>query len=252
MTNNGSSNNSAISRAFKIAEFIAEESRPVTVVDISLYLNLPKASVHRIIGQLEEEGIVTRDLQGRFVSIGRRFKAMSLKALSHFDISKPRQLILKELTDELGETCNLSILDGHEILYFERAEANWPVMVNLKQGSRLPLHCTAGGKLFLALMPRNKRNQILKSIKLKPSTEFSISSIEALNVELDLISERGISIDDRELIDCMVAIAVPVYDKFGNMIASLAVHAPTLRLSVDELLSKAARLRVAADKLGGL
>lgn len=252
MSNNESSSNSALSRAFKITEFIASETRPVTAVDIALFLNLPKASVHRILSQLEEEDIIARDLQGRFLSIGSRFKKMSLDVLSHFDGRAPRQMVLKELTDEIQETCNLSVLDGYELLYFERVEANWPMMVNLKLGSRLPLHCTASGKLFLALMPRNKRKQILSTLTLEPQTKHSITNVEDLNRELDEIGIRGISIDNEELIEGMVAIAVPVCDQDGNMIAGMAIHAPTLRLSVSDLLTKAGRLKLAAKKLESL
>ncbi len=93
----------------------------------------------------------------------------------------------------------LSVLDGYELLYFERVEANWPVMVNLKLGSRLPIHCTASGKLFLALMPRSKRNHInFSTITLEPQTKHSIANIDDLNKELDAIAVRGISIDNEE------------------------------------------------------
>ncbi len=164
-------------------------------------------------------------------------------------LGAPRHSILQALSDDIGETCNCTILDGHETVYFDRVEANWPFRIQLPIGSRLPLHCTASGKLYLAHMKPAQRKKLLNSAPLKAHTGRSIIDPELVQRELDKILEDGVGVDNEELMDGMVAIAVPVISDKNDICFTVAVHAPTVRKSLNELRQYLPALRKAAASM---
>lgn len=248
MSTSTSATNSTLLRAFALIEELLKEDR-TTAADLCQRLDVPKPTVHRIIGQLEQEGLLQKEPDSRHLSPGPRLRKMALDILAQRSVGAPRRAILQKLATELGETCNITLLDGHELIYFERVEANWPVRIELPPGSRMPLHCTASGKLFLALMPLHRRKALLASLPLGVHTQNSITDRKLLEQEMEKIVENTLSTDNEELIDGMVAIAVPIYDEVGQVRATLAVHAPTTRKPLASLMEYAPVLRRAAAQL---
>jgi len=125
------------------------------------------------------------------------------------------------------------------------------VRIQLAPGSRLPLHCTASGKLFLALMPLHRRRALLAHLALEAHTPCTLTSRATLEEALDTVARNQLSTDDEEFIQGMVAIAVPVFDEVGQIQATLAIHAPRLRHSIDSLLEWAPLMRQIATELEG-
>lgn len=241
--------NSSLLRAFSLIEEIVKVDGATTVADLCQRLDVPKPTAHRIISQLEKESLLQREPGGRHLSPGPRLRAIALNVLAQRSVGAPRRAILQRLAEELGETCNITLLDGHELIYFERVETNWPVRIQLPSGSRMPLHCTASGKLFLALMPLHRRKALLASLSLDSHTSNSIIDRDLLEQEMEKIIENTLSTDNEELIEGMVAIAVPIYDDVGQVRATLAVHAPTIRKPLASLMEHAPLLRRTAAQL---
>ncbi|XKE44381.1 IclR family transcriptional regulator [Halomonas organivorans] len=243
------STNTTLLRAISLLEEVATTTHSISAADIDKRLDIPKPTIHRLLKQLEEQQLITRDLDGRHLLPGPRLHRMALGTLANETLKAPRRLLLERLAKEVGETCNLTLLDGHELLYYDRVETNWPVRVQLAPGSRLPLHCTCSGKLFLALMPPHRRRALLSSMRLDAHTPHTLTSIDALEEELSQIARDRLSTDSEELIEGMVAIAVPIYDHVGNIQATLAIHAPRLRHSIESLLEWAPLMRQIAAEL---
>ena len=240
---------STLLRAFALLETVADADRPLTGAELVTMLNLPKPTVHRLARQLEQEGLLQRELDGKRYVPGHRLRRMALRVLASSAVSAPRRAILQALSDELGETCNLTVRDGNQLVYFDRVEANWPVRIQLPPGSRLPLHCTASGKLFLAQMPEARRRALLRAAPLESYTENTITDPDRLEEALGRIAQEGVSTDNEEFIAGMVAVAVPVYDAAGQPCATLAVHALTVRRPLHELRRHIPALRRAAAAL---
>lgn len=241
--------NSTLLRAIAIMEEIVGTDESLTAADLDRRLDIPKPTIHRLLGQLEEEGLLQRELDGRHLVPGPRLRRLGLGILSSASLGAPRRALLHRLAEKVGETCNLTLLDGHEVLYFERVETNWPVRIQLAPGSRLPLHCTASGKLFLAMMPPHRRHALLASLALEAHTPYTLTTPRALEERLCQIARDSLSTDNEEFIEGMVAIAVPVYDKVGKVQASLAIHAPRIRYTIDTLLEWAPLMRQTAAEL---
>jgi DNA-binding IclR family transcriptional regulator len=240
---------SALVRGFAVLERVVQADRPIACADLAVELGLPKPTVHRIAQQLEEQGLLQREPQGKRFTAAPRLRGFALAVLSNSVLGAPRHAILQALSEELQETCNCTVVDGQELVYFDRVETNWPYRINLPVGSRLPLHCTASGKLFLANMKPAQRRRMLASVPLKRHTDRTITDPERLEAELQQIRESGVGVDNEEYMRGLISLAVPVIDRAGRLCFALAVHSPTARKTLGELRQYLPSLRQAAAAL---
>ena len=124
------------------------------------------------------------------------------------------------------------MLDGNEVMYVDRVETPAVVRLHMRIGSRVPLHCTASGKLFLAYLPPKDAHRLIRAVPLRRYTERTITSADALERELARIRTSGISTDSGEFLEGSVCLAVPVMDPRGRACAAVAVHGPAPRMSL--------------------
>lgn len=238
--------NPTILRGLIVLEKVVQAQRPVLATEIIEELGLPKATVNRILQQLEEEGLLQREPINKRYLPGRRTQEMAFGVISNKTLSAPRHAILQALSDEIGETCNCTMLDGNHTVYFDRVEANWPYRIQLPVGSKLPLHCTASGKLFLAHMNSRQCRRLISAAPLKRFTDRTITDPELLLDELKRTENDGIGIDNEEFMTGMVAIAVPVFNAANEICFTMAVHAPTVRKPLEALRQYVPLLRQSA------
>lgn len=240
---------SAPLRALDLLLLVASSNRPMALPELSTALVIPKPTVFRLCQRLEQDGYLEREPGSRHFHIGPSLVRLGLVAIRGGRAQLARHAILQSLVDSIGETCNFTTLVGAEVLYLDRVETRWPLRLHLEPGSRVPVHCTASGKLFLAHMDAAHRQTILNVGKLTPNTRSSITSRAELERHLARIAAQDYSIDNEEFLQGLVAIAVPIRDDTGCVVAALACHAPVARLSVKKAVDLLPKLRLAADKL---
>jgi IclR family transcriptional regulator, acetate operon repressor len=243
---------SAASRSLALLALLAGTGRALSLAELAARLALPKATTHRLCVQLVEGGYITRGLAEREFVVGPALRQLALDTLNHGTVRGLRHDVLAELVREVGETCNFTTLDGASVLYLDRVEAPWPWRLTLDVGAHVPLHCTASGKLFLALMAQRPRRALLAGLTLTRMTERTIDTVAALDAECKLTAKRGYALDDEEFITGLVALAVPVRDAQGAVRAALAVHAPKARLSVAAAQQRLAPMLAAAERMRSL
>jgi len=236
-------------RALKLLEIIASAEQPPTLNELVARLELPKATTHRFVSLLEALGFAQRTPDGRHYQVGHRLTALAVDVMRNSLAQGPRRAILTSLVQEIQETCNITVLDRSELVYLDRVESDWPLQIRLSVGSRVPLHCTASGKLFLSLAPPSLRDGLVKSQPLVRYTPRTIVDPAKLNIELAKIKKTQVGVDNEEFIDGMTAAAVPVFDSRGKICATVAVHGPKGRLPLSRAISLAPALKEAADKL---
>jgi IclR family acetate operon transcriptional repressor len=236
-------------RALQLLEIIAKAEHPPTLNDLTSRIELPKATTHRFVALLEKLGFAQRTLDGRHYQVGHRLTALAIDVMRNSLNQAPRRAILAALVGEIRETCNITVMDGSELLYLDRFESDWPLQIRLSVGSRVPLHCTASGKLFLSLSPPVMRQALLQSYPLRQYTAHTITDQAALEAELEKISQTEVGTDNEEFIDGMAAAAVPVLDRRGRICATVAVHGPTGRLPLSRAIALAPALKQAADQI---
>jgi DNA-binding IclR family transcriptional regulator len=244
-------------RALNVLEQLAAAGHPFSLSQLSSRLLIPKATLMRLIDALEARSYVTHmpDSRGadRAIALGPRAAQLALTTLANSTFTRACRSLLRTLVDALGETCNLTVLDGDTVLYVERVETTEPLRLHMQPGTRVPLHCTASGKLFLSQMAPAERGLAIRRLQLKQMTYRTLTDADLLEAELDRLAVRGIGVDNEEFVRGMVAIAVPVRNvEDGHVLAALAVHAPTARASLEDLLKAVPKLKETAVRIGPL
>ena len=240
-----------IFRALAVIEEAARLGEPATPTALNARLGLPKPTIHRLCATLESAGYLTRDLDGRRYALGGRLRGLAIGLLSFSQLQAERRALLAKLSEQIGETCNLSIPDGDAMLYLDRVETKWPLRIQLPIGTRVPLHCTASGKMFLSTLRDTQRVRRLVE-PMEKRTPRSIDDAEVLLAELAMVRDRGFSTDAEELIEGMIAIAVPVPGSNGKLAATLSFHAPTQRLSLKRAQDFVPLLKTTAERMSTL
>ncbi len=239
-------------RLLLILEEISRVGIPITPTELNTQLGLPKPTIHRLFSTLEAEGFLQRDVDGRSYTAGSRLRKLSTNVLSSLRVRTARLSVLNALAEKIGETCNITIPDREAMIYLDRVETKWPLRIQLPVGTQVPFHCTASGKLYLSSLPKTARSALLTNLTLAARTPNTITDVVQLNDALDRIRADQVGTDNEEFLDGMVAVAVPLADSEGRLFATLAVHAPRLRMSIEEAKAHVPILREAADQLAAL
>ena len=183
---------------------------------------------------------------------GNRLHDIAVGVLAHSRFRTQRHAILQRLSEEIGESCNIAYPDGTHMTYTDRVETQWPLRLQIAVGTRVPLHCTASGKLYLSSLPKSKREAMVATLDLKAITKNTISDPAILLQAVEKIRKDQISIDNEEYIDGIIAIAVPITDNQGRFYNSVALQAPVFRMPLQSAREYIPLLREAANKLSTL
>ncbi len=240
----------ATARSFAILEHVAGARTPVDVLDIIASLKLPKATAYRLVDWFVTQGYLSREPGRRRLIVGPKFTNLAFGALSSSMRHDTPHVVLQRLVHTLNETCNIGTLLNGEVVYLDRVEAeHWPLRLHYTIGSRVPLHCSAIGKLFLALAASPRRRRLLQSLDLRRFTDTTITDGARLDAELRQIRKEQVSFDREEYLVGVVCMAVPVIGKNGEMLAALAIQAPEARMNVQTARRHLPALRNAASEL---
>jgi DNA-binding IclR family transcriptional regulator len=235
-----------------LLERIAAMDHAPTLADLAMSTPLAKPTLHRWLGTLETAGLLQRTPDARRYELSRRASQLAFSILSNKPGAALRHEILQRVVGELGESCNLTVLHGTQVTYLDRVESMWPLRITFQPGSKVPAYCSASGKLFLALMPPAKRDQILHDLPLERATENTITERAALLEELAAIRKQRYALDREEYLPGLVCLAVPIFSetrRSRSCIAALALQAPVARLSYEAMLGKLSILQSAAKAL---
>ena len=233
-----------------LLERLAGESRPQSLPQAVALTGWPKPTVHRMLAQLELGGWLVREPDGRHYALAPRLLRLSESALTSSTQQGVRHAVLRQLVTDLGESCNLTALSGADVVYLDRVEAAFPLRMELRAGTRVPAHCSASGKLFLAWMATRQRDALLSGLPLERHTPNTFTSRDALEAELKTIRREGHAVDAEEFVEGLVCIAVPVLAPNGHQVrCALALQAPSARMSLPQLHLQLPRLKQAAQAL---
>lgn len=236
-------------RAIGLLEAVSAAARPVSLAEAIEAVSLPKPTVYRLFAQLEKAGLLTREPGSRRYTVGGRLARLGRNVMLHSTVRAARHAVLQRLVEEVGETCNLTMLEGAEVVYLDRVESSWPLRISLSPGSHVPLHCSASGKLLLALMPRARRERVIDSLAFTGHTPSTITDRAAFARALAEVRAARYATDDEEYLAGLVCVAVPVVDAKGRSSAAVAVQAPAARMPLATALTHLPALRHAAEAM---
>jgi IclR family pca regulon transcriptional regulator len=201
-----------------------------------------RSTTHRYASTLLALGYLEQDHARRY-RLAARAADLALALLESMPLRAVAREPVRELRDAVGYTVGLAIRDGSQMLYTERfhgrRRGQWAVDEGLGVGTRQPLSCTAAGKALLAHLPEEEGESLLKQLPLPRRGPGSITSKKALREQLQRVREEGLALADEELAAGLRAIAAPVRDEEGVVLAAVEIAVPGATFStarmVDEL-----------------
>jgi len=234
-------------RLFALLEVVAAKDQPYTLQGLVEATGLPKPTVHRMLQQLEAAGLLRRDGDGRRYGTGTRLRRLAENLLLNDTRHGARHAVLRQLVDQIGESCNITALAGSEVVYLDRVETAAPLRFYLQPGSRVPVHCSASGKVFLAQMTAAQRKRLLAHAPLERYTANTLTDLPKVEREILRVAKDGYAIDDEEFLPGLLCIAVqvPAGDGGGSNLC-IAVQAPIVRLTAAKAKQMLPALRKAA------
>ena len=223
-----------IGDAFNILRALGEEGRPMGVADLSAREGYGRSKVHRLLDTLRYEGWVDQDPVTRKYSLGSAVLELARSKLKSTDLIKVVEPYLAEMVRKCDETGHLAVLDHNQVLYLDKKEAPQAIGIISSIGERMPLHCTALGKILLAGLDSKACKRVIDSAGLKPYTPHSIVDYQELVEELDQIRQQGFAEDNEEVLVGMYCLAAPIKNHMGRVEAAVSVSVPVYRLTTEK------------------
>jgi IclR family transcriptional regulator, pca regulon regulatory protein len=223
--------------------------RPVLgIARLADELNMSRSTTHRYASTLVALGYLEQD-QARRYRLAPRVADIGMSVLDSMALRGVAREHLSALREQTGRTVSLAVLDGEEIRYVERLRG-WrrgqhAADLDLGAGARMPIHCTAMGKVLLANLPDSEREELIERLALTRRGPNTITSKRALRTALEQVRADGLAVGDEELAPGVRAIAAPVTNADGEVIAAVGIPVPAEAFSAAELRKQLAPLLIA-------
>jgi len=235
----------SVRRAVAILRSFSLEEPELSVTYLSRRLNVHKSTISRLLSTLEAEGLVDRNPETGHYRLGVGLIELAGLVMLHRDLRQAARPLLRQLADQTQETVNLAVRDDDEAINIEQVAPHGRRVLNIGWvGRRTPLHASSTGKVLLAYLPEAELDALLQK-PLARFTEYTITDVQALRAELALVRQRGYATGLEELEIGLNAVAAPVRDHTGRVIATASAAGPSYRFSRQHIEEEAAAQVVA-------
>ncbi|MFG1923281.1 IclR family transcriptional regulator C-terminal domain-containing protein [Cryptosporangium sp. NPDC048952] len=237
----------SLARGLEVIQAFDRDNPLRTLSDVAKATGLTRATVRRSLLTLEKLGYVRSEgslftLAPKILELGHAY----LSGLGLPDIARPH---LRTLMEETGETTALSVRDGSWVVHVARVPASGMVTVAINVGTRFPAYATAMGRVLLAGLPADQLDAYLERVELQPLTAQTVGSVDQLRTVLARVAAEGYCVADRELHEALRAVAVPVRDTNGAVIAAANIATSTGLRTLEDLRGMLPALRRCADDI---
>lgn len=229
-----SSSVQTIQRASTILRCMMESDIELGVTHLSRQVGIHKSTVSRLLSALRKEGFVEQNPESGKWRLGLGLLDLAGAVLERMDLRKITLIPLRNLAEQTQETINITVLDGDECVNIENIPSPKSIQHAGRLGRRTPLHCTSTGKTFLAFLTPEERELLLSS-NLQPCTENSIVDKHDLEQELERVREQGYAIANEEFEEGLSAIASPIRDHTGRVVAAVSISGPSYRMGPERI-----------------
>lgn len=238
-----------IDRMASLLDALARYPGPTSLKILAAETGLHSSTAFRILNSMVDNGFVERDAGGKY-QLGRKLARLGSRVHARADLRQIAQPVMARLRDELGETVNLTIREGDEVVYIEKANPNRMMHVQQLIGSRAPLHVTAVGKLMLAMGGDEECQGYALRTNLPSYTRNTINNLPALLKQAAQLREQGYAFDDEEAEIGVGCIGALIYDASGSIVAGLSISAPIERRKNEWANTLAHAARQISEALG--
>lgn len=226
---------SSLAKGLRVLEAFGAERPRLAISEVAERIGVDRATARRCLLTLHKLGYA--DYDGKFFTLTPRVLRLGVGALAALPLAQLVQPWLDQLSERLGQSTSVAILDETEIVYLARAAQRKVMSIGLMPGSRLPAHCTSLGRVLLAALPEKEALAILLRSDLSPRTPFSITDPEEIIGRIRSASLEGYAVIDQEVEIGLRSIAVPLYSTRGRVVGALNSGVAVVHATSGELVA---------------
>ena len=228
----------SLARGLSVLSAFSLERPALSLTDISQRLQLNKTTTFRLLSTLENLGYLQRDGQTKLYRPSLEVLRLGFVVLNGLEVRQVAAPHLRRLVEEVEETVNLVVLDNHEVVYIDRVGSKHMVSIYRPVGSRLPVYCTSTGKALTAFLPPTRLALVLEATSWVRHTDRTLVTPDAFKENLALVRSRGFADSYGELLPELCAVAAPIRQHDGQVVAAVNISVPTHRMSYEKLVDE--------------
>lgn len=221
-------------RVLDMLELLARADNSLTFSEIAAALDLPKSSTHALLQTLVQRRYIEPPASGRAYRLGIKILELSAAYERDTDLIEQFHRVASQLVAACGETVQLAMLDGTEVLYLAKEEGTRPVRLVSHVGARLPAYAASLGKVLLAQLSDDQLRERFAGVTMKPLTPRTMTSFAQLQTAVNDVRLRGYAIDEEEVVTDLCCFAAPIRDASGQTIAAISMSVPKNRSGGNE------------------
>src|SRR5947208_13729475 len=222
----------SLAKGFRVLEAFTSDEPELVLAEIARRTTLDNATTFRLLNTLVMLGYVEKVEDTRKFRLTLKCLDLGFHAIARADLRTQARTILRSLVGEMNEAASIGVLEGVEIVYIERMQAGMTRLgVDVRIGSRVPVHSTAIGQANVGFLPREEQQRILAAAPRKKMTERTVTDVKTLLRRLKEVRARGYAVADQENVTGLCVLAAPILDVDGFPVAGLSVAAPAFRMS---------------------
>ena len=238
----------SVDRAVSVLEILARRGS-AGVSEVAVEIGVHKSTAFRLLSALEDRGLVEQATDRGKYQLGFGILRLASAVPGRLDLVRQGRSILHDLAGTVGETVNLAVIRSHFAVNLDQARGTAAVAAQNWTGQLTPLHATSSGKVLLAYEPVAGRKALLDAAGLTRYTRHTITSRRALQLQLDEAVERGWAATVEEFEDGLNAVAAPVRDHTGSVVAAVSISGPAYRLDRTRIAAVSGDLVAGADRI---
>ncbi|MCA1439240.1 IclR family transcriptional regulator [Ensifer sp. IC4062] len=230
---------------------IVAENDDSTLTSLSERTGMAPSTVHRLLTSLASHGMVMSDGDTGVWTVGLKAFEIGNAFLRFRKLGTISRPFLKQLMEASGETANIGIEEGGDVVFISQVESHAPMRAFFRPGRRGPVHASGIGKAILSTWSDKEIGQLMSGRTLAHFTEKTRDTLPGLLRDIREIRLRGWSIDDEEHTLGMRCVAAPIFNEYGETIAGISISGPSVRITDEKLTILGPMVRETADALTG-
>lgn len=238
----------SVDRALSLL-LIFENTEVISVSEASKTLGVSRSTAYRLLSMLQYRGFVRQDARTKAYMAGPALLRVGLAAVRQLDVRAAVRSLLEKIVEKVDETVHVVCLQRADAFFLDCVEGTKMIRAAPRVGTSLPAHCTSGGKVLLAALPRYRLDALLSDRRLPGLTKHSLTSLPKLLKELDQVREQGYAVDDEESELGLRAVAIRVDHPHVRLSveAAITIAGPTTRMTEELIQACLTETRRAMD-----
>lgn len=224
----------SLGKGLQVIEAFGADRPRMAISEVAEVTGLDRATARRCLLTLHELGYANYD--GKFFTLTARVLRLGMGALAAMPLAQLVQPWLDQLSDRMGQSTSVSILDGTEIVYLARAAQRRVMSIGLMPGSRLPAHRTSMGRVLLAALPHDQAQAAIEASDLTPRTPLSLTDPDRIMDRINEARADGYAVIDQEIEMGLRSIAVPLLSVHGRVVAALNTGVAAVQVDAVDLV----------------